>query len=462
MEKTWLSFWDFIIPPIHLAIIFVISYILKRKFIQTDPNYKYFQSALFLKILGGIGFALIYSFYYPGGDSTNYYEGAITLQKLSFKDTFTYFSILGGNLTSENHSVFDMETGWPLYYHDPATFSIVRLASVISYFSFRSFFSMTILFSAISFAGVWKLFQLFSSLYPQLTNKFAIAILYFPSVLFWGSGVLKDSVTLMAACWFTYSFYHIFIKKKDIKNNVISLVIMAFLMILIKPYIFIALMPGTLLWFIGERMKDITNWFVKILLGPVTLIAVTAIGVFIMTQLSSSLGDYSSADSLFKKASESQKDLKQAYYMGNSFDIGEFEPTFQGVMAKFPVAVMAGLYRPYLWDVKNVVMLISALENTILLGFTLLILYKVGIFKTIKHISNTPILFFSIIFAVFFAFSVGISTANFGALVRYRIPCIPFLVSSLFILGDYANKKVELDKEEKRRKIIGLNKKLEV
>lgn len=432
---------------------------LKKKFIQTDSNYKYFQSALFLKILGGIVFGLIYSFYYKGGDTTNYYEGAVALQKLSFKDPFTYFSILFGNLSTENFSVFDMDTGWPLYYHDPSTFSMIRLASVVSYFSFRSFFSMTILFSTFSFVGVWKLFQLFSSLYPHLTKKFAIAILYFPSVLFWGSGVLKDSVTLMAACWFTYCFYYIFIKKENISKNAISLLLMAFLMILIKPYIFIALMPGTLLWFIGEKMKDITNWFIKILLGPVTLIAVSLIGIFIMTQLSSSMGDYSSVDNVFKKASESQKDLKQAYYMGNSFDIGDFEPTFQGVMSKFPVAVMAGLYRPYLWDVKNVVMLISALENTMLLLFTLSILYKVGVFNMLKHISNTPILFFSIIFAVFFAFSVGISTANFGALVRYRIPCIPFLVSALFILGDYANKKIKADEEARQLKISGIKKK---
>jgi hypothetical protein len=37
-------------------------------------------------------------------------------------------------------------------------------------------------------------------------------------------------------------------------------------------------------------------------------------------------------------------------------------------------------------------------------------------------------------FSLFFAFSVGLSTPNFGALARLKIPCLPFFVASLFAL----------------------------
>jgi len=47
---------------------------------------------------------------------------------------------------------------------------------------------------------------------------------------------------------------------------------------------------------------------------------------------------------------------------------------------------------------------------------------------------------FSFLFAVFFAFSVGVSIANFGALVRLKIPCIPFFLSSLVVMNDMLNK----------------------
>jgi len=38
--------------------------------------------------------------------------------------------------------------------------------------------------------------------------------------------------------------------------------------------------------------------------------------------------------------------------------------------------------------------------------------------------------FFSIVFALF----VGASTLNFGTLVRYKIPCLPFYAISLFLI----------------------------
>lgn len=56
------------------------------------------------------------------------------------------------------------------------------------------------------------------------------------------------------------------------------------------------------------------------------------------------------------------------------------------------------------------------------------------------------LLSFSLIFSLFFAFSVGISTSNFGSLVRYRIPVLPFFVACLFIMDYYYNRnRTEID-----------------
>ncbi len=40
-------------------------------------------------------------------------------------------------------------------------------------------------------------------------------------------------------------------------------------------------------------------------------------------------------------------------------------------------------------------------------------------------------------FSIFLAFAIGISTSNFGSLVRYKIPAMPFYVASLFIINHY-------------------------
>jgi hypothetical protein len=129
--------------------------------------------------------------------------------------------------------------------------------------------------------------------------------------------------------------------------------------------------------------------------------------------------------------------LKQDYYGGHSFDIGEFDGTISGVFSKFPLAVTAGLFRPFIFEARNPVMFISGIENTFLLIFTLVFLFRVGPIKVLKYVSKEPLLLFSLTFAIFFAFGIGLSTSNFGALVRYKIPCIPFYLSSLYIIREH-------------------------
>ena len=48
------------------------------------------------------------------------------------------------------------------------------------------------------------------------------------------------------------------------------------------------------------------------------------------------------------------------------------------------------------------------------------------------------------VLAAGFAFAVGFTSFNFGALARYKIPCMPFYVIALFLLHYHANKDRKL------------------
>jgi hypothetical protein len=50
------------------------------------------------------------------------------------------------------------------------------------------------------------------------------------------------------------------------------------------------------------------------------------------------------------------------------------------------------------------------------------------------------VLFFLVV-SLIFAFAVGISSYNFGALSRYKIPCLPFYAA--FVLVILHHKKIE-------------------
>jgi hypothetical protein len=79
-------------------------------------------------------------------------------------------------------------------------------------------------------------------------------------------------------------------------------------------------------------------------------------------------------------------------------------------------------------------MFISSLESSAILILSVYIFLKVGFFKFFKKIFESGILLYCFIFTLIFGFAVGMSSSNFGNLVRYKIPLMPFYVSGLFIL----------------------------
>ncbi|MBE9469429.1 MAG: hypothetical protein IMY72_14075 [Bacteroidetes bacterium] len=174
---------------------------------------------------------------------------------------------------------------------------------------------------------------------------------------------------------------------------------------------------------------------------PIFVIIIWGGGSYLIFQIGSTIGgDYSSVDKLLQKAQITQDDLKREYYHGSSFDIGSFEPTLIGVIKKSPEAIVAGLYRPFIWESRYPVMVLSGIENLLLLILTLYVIFRSGFIFTFKSISKDTVILFCVIFSITFAFSVGLSTSNFGALVRYKIPAIPFFLAGLFIIN-YRYKK---------------------
>jgi hypothetical protein len=429
-----LTVWDFVLPPLYVLIIFAIGKNIKQSKIKLNPEYEFFTSGLLIKIMGAIIFCLVYTLYYDGGDTNAYHEAAVSLKKLSYYYTNIFFKILSGNYVWEYLGYFDYRTGYPQYWKDPQAFMVVRLTSILEFLSFNSYIATSVMLAALSFSGIWKLYRLFCMYYPQLTEKLTYTTIFIPSVVFWGSGILKDTYTITGACWFTYHMHQAVIKKDaPIKNAVIAL-IAGYLVLKIKPYIILSLVPGALLWFAFEKLKSIKNSLARIVFGPILFSTVLGFFLLLFSSIKGDLGAYSSVESILNKASVTQKDLKQDYNQGNAFDIGEFEPTIPGVLKKFPIAVFSGIFRPTLLDARNIVMIISALENTIILFAFLYVLFSVGILRFYSIVSENPIIFFSLLYAVIFGFSVGLSTSNFGALVRYKIPCTPFFLSGILMV----------------------------
>ena len=450
---------DFILLPFYWGLLYVFARIIVNRNIADRPEYRYYIVGLNLKLLGGIGLCLVYTLYYQGGDTTAYFESSVSLHKLMWRYPDIWWKIMTSDLKWEYFSYFDSKTGYPQYFRDPQSFSVVRYTNLLHLISLKRYIITTMLLSFITYQGVWRLYLLFVSVYPNYFKQLAYCILFVPSVFFWGSGILKDSITLMAACWITYSFHRMVILNKGYLVHSISIFIMANILITLKPYILLALVPGAILWLSFDKSSLIKNPVTRFMMFPIIIGSLIIVGILTYQSLGETLGQYSSVDKILNKAVVTQKDLKQEYYQGSTFDIGEFDNSFGGILSKFPLATTAGLFRPFIWEARNPVMAITGLENLVLLGLSAFLFFRLGPLRFFAKVRKQPILFFSILFALFFSFSVGLTTSNFGALSRYKIPAIPFFLTTLIVIYmQYVEEKGEeervMEKQNRNRELV--------
>jgi hypothetical protein len=433
-----ISLYDLILAPLYLFVIIGLARLIKSNNINQHPEYKYFVKGLWFKIIGVIAFVSIYLFYYGGGDTITYFRGSRALGNLLIQDFSKGFAVLFNTDSYYNSfSSFNYETGFPPwhYFDNKNTFFICRLTALLYLLGSKSFLITSFLTSVFSYIGIWKFYRLVNILYPGKSKIFAYIILFMPSLIFWGGGIMKDSYMLGATCWITYNFYHVIITRKKIFWNFCFLILNMVMIINCKPYILISLIPGFLIWINNSYLKNIRNTILRVLIFPAFILIFIGLGGLIFSSLSDSMGVYGSLGGAIKKAQITQDDLlREWHYGGNNYKLDRIDGSISGLLGSAPLAIFTAFFRPLPWEIGSPTMVVSALENTILILFVLYSLIRVGPLKFLRLTFNDPFLVYCLVFSLFFAFGVGVAGTNFGALVRYKIPLMPFFFSFIYIV----------------------------
>ena len=433
-----ISIEDLILVPLYLFIIIGVARLIKLNNINQYPEYKYFVKGLWFKIIGVSAFISIYLFYYGGGDTTVYFIGAKSLGNLLLQDFSKGLAVLFDTNSYYNSlSSFNYETGFPHghYFANKNTFLICRLSAPLYLLGAKSFLITSFLTSVFSYIGIWKFYRLVNILYPGNTKALAYIILFMPSLIFWGGGIMKDSFMLGATCWVAYNFFYVFIARKKIFWNVCFLVLNVVMILNCKPYLLISLIPGLLFWVNNSYLKNIKNTIIRVLVFPALILIFISSGILIFNGLSGSMGVYGSLEGAIRKAQITQDDLlNEWHYGGNNYKLERIDGSISGLLSSAPLAIFTALFRPLPWEIGSLTMVVSAIENTILILFVLYSLIRIGPFRFFRITFNDPFLVCCLVFSLFFAFGVGIAGTNFGALVRYKIPLMPFFFSVIYIV----------------------------
>lgn len=435
---------DLMLLPIFITITVAIAMLMRPS--TTNPiTQRYYQPALIVKIIGALSLGVIYQFYYGGGDTFNFFHDSYFIWQAFLNNPLAGLKIIfqGGNLLDPQQLPYLTST----YFHiDSKTFFVIRIGALFGLFTFHHYTGIAILFALFSFTGVWAMYRTFFVMYPPLHRPLALACLFLPSVFFWGSGYMKDSVTLGALGWLFYSFYWGVMRRKKVIYHSIVMLLSAWLIHRIKTYILACFLPTMVLWFFLSFRQKMTPGAARAMILPLLLLLALPIGYVIVDQITAN--SVYSIDNLARTAQVSSDWLlyvseKQG---GSAYSLGKLDGTWQGTLSKFPAAVWVTLFRPYLWEVRNPVMFLSSLEVLFFLFMTFRLLWQMRKYlpQLYLQLIQEPILLSCFIFAILFSFGVGISSYNFGTLVRYKIPMMPFYLSALYILRYRINGRTSL------------------
>ncbi len=430
-----MTYKDLFLTPVYLVLIYAIAYAIRGRVTTIDTR-RFFIPALSVKLLGAIAFGLVYNFYYSGGDTFNYFKQGSVIY-----DAFWENPLVGIKLLFANGG-YDPDT-WKYaskiyWYNAPREFFVIKIATFIGFFCFYTYLPISLFFALISFSGVWAMYITFLKLFPELRVKFAIACFFIPSLFFWGSGLMKDTICIGALGWLFWAFYKVFVEKKGVFLGVLMLIISSWAIMKAKPYILLAFSLPAIIWIFIENNSKIKNSTLRFFAKPFTLGAGTILGVIVLTYLSY-VNPYFSVEGIAERTAINANYLYRVSVRddGSAYNLGELDGSFQSIILLFPSAVNVTLFRPYLFEVKNILMLFSSLESTFYLFFAVFVLFRMGFLNFFKKIITNPFLQMCFLFTVIFAFSIGVSSYNFGSLVRYKIPLIPFFTCMLFVLYDY-------------------------
>ncbi len=457
---------EFIVTFVYILLfLFIARSIQTTKLNKGRLEYKFFFNGLALKMLGAIIFALVYELHYGYGDTFQYYRIGVSFNEFLLEHPLEWLKLMFSGSNSLLKEKYEIASGYTIYktvsgeqpfYYESDLFLMGKIISLLCFPSFSFYLTLNIFYGVLSFTGVWKLFQTIIKIYPSYENHLGYAIFYVPSVFFWGSCLMKDSLTLGALGWFFYSVYNIFVnRKRNMVFNMFIFIIATYVLVILKAYILLSFIIALFIWLAVYYNKRIKNVMFRFLFFPLILAIIGFVSIWGILFLAS----YTDKYQLSQLASTAQG--YQSYHNslegedggGSTYSLGEIDYTPSGILAKAPTAINTTFFRPYLWEVKSFLMIPSAIESLILFCLTFYLLFiKIGFRRFVQLMISNEFIILCFIFSMVLGFSVGFTSYNFGALVRYKIPALVFFTIGLSIL--YSEYKIRLTKKNRKGRYL--------
>jgi hypothetical protein len=416
---------DALIFLLVFGLIIFLNARIKRNFPSVKLN-RFFYAAWGFKVAFAFLFALVYLFVLGGGDINAYWEGASCLGNLFYTNPEAYFTEMWH--TQREYGIahhFNVSTGYPpgWIWREEEAWMATKIISVFAIITWKGFWSATLVIASLSFWSSWLLATKLNSLEKFNRNSVLFALLFFPSVSFWCSGISKDSLAFTASIFLIFQFF--LLLKWGGRLSFVRIILIFLLLLMVyslRHYLAYALFVPFLLAILaryGNRFSER-----PVLLWGFRIIVFSAVAFTFTLVLSSN-----QTKELIFEANVTKSDFSaNPIYTGAKYDM----PTSSGnpveLVTLFPLALFTALFRPSFLDPVGASFLLNQLESAILLFLTLRFIFNRKFIINLNRIVRHEFMLYALIFLVIVGFMAGYSSILFGVLVRIRAIALPFLV----------------------------------
>lgn len=404
----------------------------RSRFYAAIPGlpFPWVSAILVLKILAGMALWAVYTYIYPDratADVFKYFDDSAHMFKALPDRPLDYLRMLSGigNDTPEFRDLYykDMNNWVRQFesnlYNDAHT--IIRFNAFVRLFSFGEFHVHTVIAAFLSLTGLVGVYRSFVRSLPGLERALMVMVFLLPSVLFWASGVIKESLLFFGIGILLYQIFRLSEGRPRWRDPVLLAMTVTMLFFL-KFYVLLSLLPALVLILWSRRRA-----------GPPLLVkAVSVYGVFIAVGLN--MHHIIPGMDILGILTMKQRDfVGLAQQMGSgSFVMPELLLPEVGLfLAEAPYAVYISLLGPMVHHGGGILGLVSALENAALL----VVLGLCVLLHRPWPALDRPLILSIVLYVLVLSLVIGWTTPVMGAVVRYRTPLLPFLmIAGLLVL----------------------------
>ena len=407
---------------VHAVLIIILSWWGSRVY-KSCPANTFYWYGLSAKIISGITFGLVYKYLMHGGDTWAYFESSKVLAQFFQTDPIVYLRLLVGS--SSPIEIMD-EIG---FQGQPRAVIMVRILSILTIFTFGNYWLCAIYFSLFSFFGLWTLVDKICSSYSDSIKSAIGAFIFLPSVLFWSSGVSKETLYMGVFGYLSAWFLPFF--KNSAGTSVLKwgiALIMVLVLVPLKYYYMAVLLPILLTTILVNRIISRNqDWFIQYSIWFLIFLLLLFAASWIHTNLTPahfSAVVKSNALEIISKTNPEQL-----------VDFREYPNPLGWMVINFPLAIVTGLFRPNIIDAGSFFQNLAILEN---LFISVLFVGRIKYFETkdLKSPAFLPCFFYVVILASI----LTLATPNFGTLVRYKVSFLPVFVFFILYKNPWWNK----------------------